>query len=136
MRASLSATIAFSLLVISLSCKPSPHGGVVPIWTDTTGAHKVRGGDGSSWLKAVRLENGTLQFAKNYEIQWLAEHNIGEMDTTTYKAERLLRDGKPYDLIRERINGKERTFYFDLSQLTGTQRIPNPDSHDEATQSP
>lgn len=117
-----------AILCVSLAgCALSPHGGLVPIWTDTTGQVKVGGGDGSSFAKAKTLRNGGLHYAKHYEISWLFKSGVEDVSFDNYseRTERIAHEGKQYDVIRVNVGqSNERRIYFDLSGLRpsdGTQ---------------
>jgi hypothetical protein len=94
------------------ACKPSPHGGYVPIWQDTANRHRVSGGDGSSLERAVFFSNGSLGAAEGYEIGWLGAHEINEK----YTRERIYAGGRTYDVLRLNAEPK-RAIYFDVTEL-------------------
>lgn len=112
--------LAAILCAALAGCALSPHGGLVPIWTDTTGQVNVGGGDGSSFAQAKTLRNGGLHYAKHYEISWLLKSGVEDVSFNNYgeRTERMAHKGKQYDVIRVNVGqSNERRTYFDLSGL-------------------
>lgn len=105
------ATAAIPVVVFRLS----PHGGIVPFWSDETGMHSYSGGDGTSLNEAVVIIDGLKVLAKNYEIYWLWEHGVSGVDFDNFVFKRVISDGRTIDIVS--VEGRD--YFFDISSLKG-----------------
>jgi hypothetical protein len=104
-------------LLIAGSCllifRLSPHGGIVPFWTDTQRLPKYSEDDGTSISTAVVITEGSLSLAKNYEIDWLWTHNVSGVTFGNFNSKRIITNGVTFDVVPV----EARSFYFNISKL-------------------
>lgn len=72
--------------------------------------------DGSSFEKAIIIEETNSRDGIRAEYRWLQEHYPG------YKMKQqalMMHEGKPYDLLTFKQKGKTSKIYFDISNFFG-----------------
>lgn len=115
----------FALLIFLAGCKLSPHGGIVPIWYDAADDVKYRGGNGSSFKSAVRIENVWFDEAGFYECHWFCSRKEYKFGEEEYKRHEERVNGRIYHVVEVPGPEPRRQVYFDLSDLKTRYVPPN-----------